>query len=267
MQRYNYLVDSHCHLKYMRESGLFADCVVEDALENGVKILNNICADISEIEDVLRTTEKYDCVFCVLGQHPENAGRAIAGVDFLVEKSKHEKVIGLGETGLDYHFDDSPGNKILQKKNFEAHIEACRRTKLPLVIHSRDCDGDMADILRQEMKNGEFRFVFHCFSSGKDLAHVGLDLGGFISFSGILTFKNSAELQALAKNIPLDRILVETDAPFLAPVPYRGKINRPSYVKKTAEFLGLLLGESFENIQNLTTGNFFNLFPLARAAE
>jgi TatD DNase family protein len=148
----------------------------------------------------------------------------------------------------------------LQKKNFENHIVACQQSGLPLVIHSRECDKDMMDILQQEMKNCEFKFVLHCFCSSKELAYTGLDLNGFISFSGILTFKNSLELQELAKEIELNRILVETDAPFLAPVPYRGKTNKPSYVKKTAEFLANLLNKDFNEIQRVTTNNFFKLF-------
>jgi TatD DNase family protein len=245
----------------MEEQQLPLDEMVKDAQNSGVGVLNNVCADIDEINYLLEISDKYDNVFCTVGQHPENVNGKIASAEFLVEKTKYKKVIGIGESGLDYHYAD--GNKLLQRKNFENHIEACQRAKLPLIIHSRDCDRDMIDMLRQEMKNCEFRFVLHCFCSGRELAYAGLDLGGFISFSGILTFKNSLDLQVLAKEIGLNRVLVETDAPFLAPIPFRGKVNRPSYVVKTAEFLGMLLNKSFEEVRDATTGNFFELFDKA----
>jgi TatD DNase family protein len=256
-----FLVDSHCHLKYLEEQQLSLDEVIKDARSSGVGILNDVCANIDEINYLLEVSNKYDNVFCTAGQHPENVNDKIATVEFLIEKTKYKKVIGIGESGLDYHYTD--GNKLLQRKNFENHIEACQRAKLPLIIHSRDCDKDMIDILQWEMKNCEFRFVLHCFCSGKELAYAGLDLGGFISFSGVLTFKNSLNLQMLAKEIGLNRVLVETDAPFLAPIPFRGKVNRPSYVVKTAEFLGTLLNMSFEEVRDTTTRNFFELFVKA----
>jgi TatD DNase family protein len=254
----NFLVDSHCHLKYLQEQGFLVDDIVSEADTNGVKILNNVGADINELEYLLDISEQYEHVFCTIGQHPENVNGGIATVEFLLKNSVAKKVIGIGESGLDYHYTDN--NKQLQKKNFANHIAACQQLGLPLVIHSRECDDDMIDILQQEMKNSEFRFVLHCFCSTKELAYTGLDLGGFISFSGILTFKNSSELQMLAKEIKLDRLLVETDAPFLAPVPFRGKVNKPSYVKNTAEFLGNLLNKDLNEIQNITTSNFFRLF-------
>ncbi|MDR0572041.1 MAG: TatD family hydrolase [Rickettsiales bacterium] len=261
---YNYLVDSHCHLLHLQqqEEESSIDCIVKDAYNNNVRVLNNVCTDINEIDSLRKIAENYECVFYTIGRHPENVVDGIVDIDFLVKEVKNRKVIGIGESGLDYHY--TTENKAQQKKNFEVHIEACRRTKLPLVVHSRDCDKDMIDILQQEMKNGEFQFVLHCFCSSRELAYIGLDLGGFISFSGILTFKNSSELQSLPKEIPEDRILIETDAPFLAPTPFRGQVNKPMYVKNVAEFLAALLNRNFAYIQNITTRNFFKLFSLCK---
>ena len=168
------------------------------------------------------------------------------------------RVIGIGETGLDYHFTTDFIKE--QKYNFEIQIELARQTKLPLIIHSRDADKDMIDILENEMKNGEFSFLLHCFSSSKELAYKGLDLGGYISFSGILTFKNATELQNIAKNIPLDKLLIETDSPYLAPVPYRGKTNQPAYTKNILEYLSKLLNKNIDDLAEIIKNNSFNLF-------
>jgi TatD DNase family protein len=262
MDNTSYLVDSHCHIKYLQEQGFSAEQIMKESFDSGVKILNNICADLDEMEEILQISKKYEQVFCTVGQHPENVSSKIASVDFLLKMSEHKKVIAFGESGLDYHY--TLDTKTRQIENFMAHIEASRQAKIPLVIHSRECDEDMIDILQREIKKGKFDFVLHCFCSGEKLAEIGLSLGGFISFSGILTFKNSTELQSLAKKVPKNKILVETDAPFLAPVPFRGSVNKPSYVVKTAEFLASLLDMSFEEVQNMTTGNFFDLFRKAR---
>lgn len=255
---YNFLIDSHCHLNFLIEQGVDIDNIIKSAKNNNVNIINNICTKISEIEDILQLSNKFENVYCSIGQHPEEIENNIITIENLLQYTNNEKVIAIGETGLDYHYRNN--NKIEQKKNFETHIEASRISKLPLIIHSREADADMIDILNSEMKNGNFKFVLHCFSSSKELAFKGLDLDGYISFSGILTFKNAVELQDIAKNIPLNKIIIETDSPYLAPVPFRGKINQPYYVKNVAEFLANLLNKDFNNIQHTTTENCLKLF-------
>ena len=253
------IVDSHCHLNCLKdENQENIDSLVQEAEVAGVKIINNICTSISEFSDILNLSNKYDNVFCSIGHHPEYANELVTIDDFMTKNIFNNKVIGIGEAGLDYHFNTD--FKKEQKHNFEIQIEVARKTKLPLIIHSRDADNDMMDILKAEIKNGDFSFLLHCFSSSDKLAYTGLDLGGYISFSGIITFKNSINLQSLAKNIPLNRILVETDSPYLAPVPLRGKINRPAYVKYVTTFLANLLDKDLEEIANITTKNCFNLF-------
>lgn len=256
---YKFLVDSHCHLKNIKESGLNLDDVINESNSNNVKIINNICANILEVEDIIEITNKYKNVYCSIGHHPEELKNKSIIIDDLFKYKDYKKLIGIGESGLDYVCAESV-EKNKQIENFLIHIEASKELNLPLIIHSRGCDDDMKNIIKTEIKNKEFSFVLHCFCSSEDLAKTALDCGGFISFSGILTFKNAKDLQSIAKNIPLDKILVETDAPFLAPVPYRGKINQPSYTKFTAEFLANLLNINFEEIQNITTKNFFKLF-------
>lgn len=255
---YNFLIDSHCHLNFLIEQGVDIDNIIKSAKNNNVNIINNICTKISEIEDILQLSNKFENVYCSIGQHPEEIENNIITIENILQYTNNEKVIAIGETGLDYHYRND--NKIEQKKNFETHIEASRTSKLPLIIHSREADVDMIDILNNEMKNGSFKFVLHCFSSSKELAFKGLDLDGYISFSGILTFKNAVELQDIAKNIPLNKIIIETDSPYLAPVPFRGKINQPCYVKNVAEFLANLLNKDFNIIQYTTTENCLKLF-------
>lgn len=256
---FDFLIDSHCHLKYLKDEYNFSDdFIINDALNNNIKILNNICTNINEFEELLELSNKYDNIYCTIGQHPENVNNQPPTLDFLIEKAKNNKVIGIGECGLDYHY--STDLKVLQKKIFEIHIEASRKTNLPLIIHSRDCDKDMIELLESEYKNGAFRFILHCFSSSVELAFKGLDLGGYISLSGIITFKNAIELQNIVKKIPLSRMLIETDAPFLAPIPMRGKTNFPSYIKYTAEFLSKLLNVQYINFVQVLGQNFFDIF-------
>ena len=252
------LVDSHCHLDLLIENGDNIDCFIDEAKNNSVNILNTICTSVDELQKIVFLCEKYDCVFGSFGIHPSEIGENIVTVEEIIEYTKHKKICSIGETGLDYHFE--PYNKAKQIKNFEVHIEASRKTKLPLIIHSRDCDSDMIDILTSEIKNGEFPFLLHSFCSGKDLLYRTLDYNAYISLSGIVTFKNSRELQELTKDIPLDKIMVETDSPFLAPVPKRGNKNQPAFVKYTAEFLSKLLNIEFEKFCDLTTNNFLKLF-------
>lgn len=265
---YNYLVDSHCHLNMLEEEkGILISEVINKANQNNVKIMNNIATEIDEFEKVLNTAEKYKNVYATVGIHPsnvlKNGDRDVLNI--LIDYSKNNKIIAFGETGLEYC--EEPINKEKQKKNFEIHIEACRRTGLPLVIHSRDADSDMIEILKSEMKNGEFRFVLHCFSSGKELCWAGLDLGGFISLSGIITFKNANELRDIVKDVPLSKIMIETDSPFLAPTPFRGQVNQPTYVRNIAEYLVDFLKIDYNTIQSNTTKNFITLFNKVKPLE
>ncbi len=256
---YDFLVDSHCHLNMLQdEKNLDLGEVVDRANKNGIGILNNIGTEIKEFDDVLKTAKQFDNVYASLGVHPSNIVDGVQTLDILRRYAKDEKVIGIGESGLEYFYE--PVNKIQQKKNFEIHIEAARQEKLPLVIHSRAADEDMIDILKSEIKNGEFKFVLHCFSSGKELCWTGLDLGGYISISGIATFKNAEDLRNIIKDVPLNRMLVETDSPFLAPTPFRGQTNEPSYVKNIVNYLVDFLKIDFNIIQDSTTKSFITLF-------
>jgi TatD DNase family protein len=220
---------------------------------------------------VLAIAEKFPDVFCSVGTHPHNAQEE-QDIDAakLIAFAKHPKIVAIGEAGLDYHYDKSPRD--VQAKSFREHIAAARETKLPLVIHSRYCDDDMSKILTEEMGKGAFPAVLHCFTGGRELAFKAIDLGLSISFTGILTFQNSGALRDIAKDLPADRIMVETDAPYLAPGPYRGKRNEPAYVVETAKVLAEARGVSPDEIARQTTENFFRLFnkvprTLANAAK
>jgi TatD DNase family protein len=244
----------------IESEGISLDKIIDNFTENNVKFVNNICTNVDDAEETIDISNTYEGVYCSIGHHPEEVNKKTIVIEDLLKHVNGKKIIGIGESGLDYHYKDDIFDKNKQKKSFEIHIEVARQSKLPLVVHSRDADADMIEILTAEMKNGEFGFVLHCFCSGEELAFRGLDLGGYVSFSGIVTFKNALEVQNIAKKIPLNRIMMETDAPFLAPVPFRSKVNQPSYIKNTAEFLGNLLNIEFEKIQDITTRNFFNLF-------
>ncbi|MGX7872778.1 TatD family hydrolase [Mesorhizobium sp. ORM6] len=252
------LVDSHCHLDFPD----FAEeraAVVARALAAGIGRMVTISTRVKRFQQIIEIAETFDEVCCSVGTHPHNAAEEldVTAAD-LVRLSAHPKVVAIGEAGLDYFYDKAPRDA--QTHSFRAHIAAARETGLPLVIHSRDADDDMADILEDETEKGAFPFILHCFSSGRRLAEVGVALGGYVSFSGILTFKNSTELRAIAADVPHDRLLVETDAPYLAPVPFRGKRNEPAYVAQTAQVLAETIGVSEADIATLTTNNFFRLF-------
>ncbi|MBX3596351.1 MAG: TatD family hydrolase [Rhizobiaceae bacterium] len=255
------LVDSHCHLDFPDFAEERAD-VIARAKAAGVRTMVTISTRVRRFPDIRAIAEEYDDVFCSVGTHPHNAGeeRGIT-VDELVDLAQHPKVVAIGEAGLDYHYDKAPRED--QAKGFRTHIEASRITGLPLVIHARQADEDVAAILQDEMGKGAFPFVLHCFSSGKELALKGVELGGYVSFSGILTFKNSEEIREIARQIPHDRLLVETDAPYLAPPPHRGKRNEPAFVVNTAAVLAETIGVDFEQVSTLTTANFFRLFSRA----
>jgi len=252
------LVDSHCHLDFPD----FAEeraAIVARAKAAGIGRMVTISTRVKRFQQILEIAETFDEVYCSVGTHPHNAAEELdVTASDLVRLADHPKVVAIGEAGLDYFYDKAPRDA--QAQGFRNHIAAARETGLPLVIHSRDADDDMAAILEDETGKGVFPFILHCFSSGRRLAEVGVSLGGCVSFSGILTFKNSAELRAVAADVPHDRLLVETDAPYLAPIPFRGKRNEPAYVAHTAKVLAETIGVSEAEIADLTTNNFFRLF-------
>lgn len=252
------LVDSHCHLDFP-DFAEERDAVVARALASGVSRMITISTRVRRFEQIRTIAEAYENVWCSVGTHPHNAAEELdVTADELVALSAHPKVVAIGEAGLDYHYDKSPRDA--QAQGFRTHIEAARRTQLPLVIHARSADEHMEMILRDEMGKGAFPFILHCFSSGRRLAEVGVELGGYVSFSGILTFKNSQELRDIARDVPHDRLLVETDAPYLAPVPHRGQRNEPAYVAKTAAVLAETIGIDAVEIAAITTENVLRLF-------
>jgi len=252
------LVDSHCHLDFPDFSAEL-DAIVARARAVDIGRLVTISTRVKRHVQVLGIAEKFPEVFCSVGTHPHYSHEE-ADVDAakLIAISIHPKVVAIGEAGLDYFRNNSPRDA--QAASFRQHIAAARETGLPLVIHSRDCDADMATILRDESGKGAFPAVLHCFTGSRDLAFAAIDLGHYVSFTGILTFKNSDALREIAAALPADRILVETDAPYLAPLPYRGKRNEPAYVAETAKVLADTRGVSTEEIARQTTENFFRLF-------
>jgi TatD DNase family protein len=252
------LVDSHCHLDFPDFSDDL-DGIVRRAREKNIGRMVTISTRVRRLDGLLAITERFADVFCSVGTHPHHAHEEldISTAD-LVAHARHPKVVAIGEAGLDYHYDNSPRDA--QEQGFRAHIAAARETGLPLVIHSREADADTARILEEETGKGAFPAVLHCFTGGRDLAMRGVALGHYVSFTGILTFKNSQALRDIAAALPADRILVETDAPYLAPNPYRGKRNEPSYVTETAKVLAQTRGVSTDEIARQTTENFFRLF-------
>jgi len=259
------LIDTHCHLDFPELTADRAG-VLARARGAGVGRMVTICTEIEKYPTIRAIAESADNIFCSVGTHPNHATdeREFSAQE-IADLAAHEKCVAIGEAGLDYHYDRAP--RELAHRVFRAHIEAARETGLPLVIHTRDADEDMAAILADEMAKGAFKALLHCFSSSRALAEKGVELGLYVSFSGIVTFKNSHELRDIAKNVPLERMLVETDAPFLAPTPYRGKTNEPAFVARTAEVLAEVKGIELEALAEITTANALNLFdkmpPLA----
>jgi TatD DNase family protein len=252
------LIDSHCHLDFP-DFAEELDEVVGRATVLGVARLVTISTRVKRHKELIDIVERFPNVYCSVGTHPHHAQEEPdIGTKELVAHTRHPKVVAIGEAGLDYHYDNSPRD--LQETSFRAHIAAARETKLPLVIHAREADDDVAKILAEEMGKGAFPAVLHCFTGGRELAMAAIDLGLSISFTGILTFKNSQNLRDIAKELPADRILVETDAPYLAPLPHRGRRNEPAYVVETAKMLAQVRGVSPEQIARQTTDNFFRLF-------
>ena len=252
------LIDSHCHLDFP-DFAAELDAVVARAGAAGVGGMVSISTRVKKHADVLAIAERFPNVFCSVGTHPHHAHEELdVTSEELIERAGHPKVVAIGEAGLDYHYDFSP--REAQAQGFRAHIAAARQTGLPLVIHSREADDDMAAILTEEMGKGAFAAVLHCFTGTRALAQTGIALGLYVSFTGILTFKKSEELRAIAAELPADRVLVETDAPYLAPGRYRGKRNEPAYVVETARVLADVKGVSLDEITRRTTDNFFRLF-------
>lgn len=259
------LVDSHCHLDFP-DFASERDAIVARAREQGIVRLVTISTKVHKFPEIRSIAESYDDVFCSVGTHPHYADKepGITTAD-LVKLASHEKVVAIGEAGLDYFRNNSSVEG--QEQGFRRHIAAARDTGLPLVIHAREADDDVARILEEETAKGSFPFVLHCFTGGLDLAKRGVALGGYISFSGVITFKKSEALRAIAAEMPADRILVETDAPFLAPEPYRGKRNEPAFVTNTARALAEARKTDFDTVSAQTTENFFRLFSkVPRAA-
>jgi TatD DNase family protein len=256
------LVDSHCHLDFPELAAERA-AVLERAAAAGVGTLVTICTKLTEFPRVAAIAEAHPAIWCSVGIHPhEAAHQPEATTAALLERARHPKVVGIGETGLDFYYDHSPRDR--QAEVFRAHIAAASAAGLPLIVHSREADRETADLLAEGAASGPLTGVIHCFTSGPYLAEKALELGFYISLSGILTFRNAKVLQEIARTLPADRMLVETDAPFLAPVPERGKRNEPAFVAHTARFLAGLRGESPEAIAQQTTENFFRLFGRAR---
>lgn len=257
------LADSHCHLNY---KGVFEQQgeVLARARSRGVGAMLNISTRESEWDAVVATAEREPDVWASIGIHPHEADQhPDVNTAKLVTRAAHPRVVGIGESGLDYYYDHS--DRARQQASFRAHIAACRQTGLPLIVHTRDAEADTLAILREEMEEGAYSGVIHCFTASGAFADAALDLGFYISISGIVTFKNARDLQETAARLPIDRLLIETDAPFLAPVPHRGKQGEPAFVADTAAFLAQLRGEPIKALAERTAANFFALFGKAAA--
>jgi TatD DNase family protein len=258
------LVDSHCHLDFPDFADDMDD-IVARASEAGVKHMLSICTHVTKFDPVLALAQRYDNIFCTVGIHPHNAQKEPEITpEHLIRMAAADKVVGFGETGFDFYYDKSPRD--IQKRQFKAHIQASREIGLPLVIHTRDADVEMAEILKEEAGKGALSGLLHCFSSSRQLAETALELGLYLSISGIVTFNKADELRDVVKDTPLDRLLVETDAPYLAPVPNRGKRNEPAFTRHTAQKIAEIKGVDLETVASATTDNFFRLFSKAKRA-
>lgn len=252
------LVDSHCHLNYPEFADDMAGVMVR-AKEASVSQMLTICTKLEEFPNLLSFTNQYPNLHCTIGVHPHEAEHALdLTTEYLIQASHHPKVVGFGETGLDYFYEHSP--KEAQKTAFIAHLKAAQETGLPLVIHTREAEEDTYALLEAAHHEKPIQGVIHCFTSSKDFAEKAMGLGFYISISGIVTFKKATDLQAIVKDLPLDRMLVETDAPYLAPMPFRGKVNEPSYVRHTAQFIADLKDIPLDVLAEVTTANYLKLF-------
>ena len=255
------LVDSHCHLDFP-DFGDDLDGVLARAAAAGVGTVQTICTRVTQFDAVRALAEDHEGIWCSVGIHPHHvAEEPEITSDHLVRMTEHPKVIGIGETGLDFHYDNSPRPQ--QEASFRQHIAAARQTGLPLIVHTRSADEETCRILREEVGKGAFPGVIHCFSAGRAVAETALDIGFHVSFSGILTFKKAEEVRAVARDVPMDRLLVETDAPYLAPVPHRGRRNEPAHVVHTAARLAEIKGVDVTELARVTSTNFFRLFSKA----
>ncbi len=253
-----FIVDSHCHLDFPQLADDL-DAVMTRASDAGVGLMVTISTRVHEFDRILAIAERYDNVYCTVGTHPHNAAQETdVTAQHLIKLARHPKVVGIGEAGLDYFYDNSPREQ--QAASFRVHIEAARETGLPVIIHSRDAEDDTAAILEDEIGKGAFKPLLHCFSSAARLAQRGVAIGAYVSFSGILTFNKAEDLRNAAKSVPMDRLLVETDAPYLAPMPHRGKSNEPAFVVHTLRKLAEVKQTGEQEMAAQTTSNFFDLF-------
>lgn len=258
------LVDSHCHLDDERFNGELDD-ILARADEAGIKYMQTICTQKSDFPIIHGLAQKHDNIFCSYGIHPHHAADDIVDIETIIEHGQKPKVIGIGETGLDYFYENSPKKE--QIESFKKHIRAARKLDLPVIIHTRDADDDTIAVMEEMMAEGPFKALFHCFSSSMRLAKWGIENDVWFSASGIITFKNAQELRDSFKLVPSDRLLVETDAPYLAPVPHRGKRCEPAFTKDTAAYLADIRDESPEDLYKATTNNFFTLFDKAQRGD
>ncbi|MGI9462021.1 MAG: TatD family hydrolase [Alphaproteobacteria bacterium] len=263
MIKKNYFVDSHCHLDFLQNDGLDVARVLSRARDNGVERFLSISTKMETFPTILQIAEKFSGVYASVGVHPHDSDGAVGviSVDDLVIATQHEKVIAIGESGLDFFYDNS--DRMNQEKSFRMHLAAARQADVPMIVHSRSADVATLDILCSESDGTKLQGLLHCFSSGRELAMGALDLGFYISLSGILTFPKAEEIRSIAKDIPLDKLLLETDSPYLAPLPYRGKKNEPAYLPETAKILADIKNISVDEIKTITTDNFFRLFKKA----
>lgn len=251
------LVDSHCHLNYPQFEDI--EAVIERAFASDVSCMQTICTRMGEFDAIHALATAHAPLYCSVGVHPHEVDKEpIVSAEILVEKTRLPKVIGIGETGLDYYYEHS--DRQAQQHSFHQHIEAARTADVPVIVHTRDADEDTVRILQEEMARGAFRLLIHCFSSSRWLADAVLEMGGYLSMSGILTFPKATELRETVAALPLSRLLVETDAPYLAPVPHRGKPNEPAYTRHTAEMLATIHHTTLEEVAAITTANFYRLF-------
>ena len=258
-------VDSHCHLDLLERKGQAPQAVVARARAAGIGLAVTICTRLSEADGILALAESFPDVWCSIGVHPHEAETEEVTLDRLLALASHPRVVGIGETGLDYYYEHSP--RQAQQESFILHIEAARRTGLPLIVHTRDADEDTLAILRREYAASPFTGLIHCFGGSREFARAVTDIGFYISLSGIVTFRNAGDLRETVRGLPRDRILLETDAPYLAPVPCRGKVNEPALLPHTATMVASLHGLTVPQLAEITTANFFRLFTRASRAE